>query len=118
MGPTMRTEEVTVLEERLHRRFSLLLLRYVVPSFAVLVIGVAVAVGMIMHGARIDKYDRCSDGVEGRAVTRGLFIAVADGLRASGSEQGAIFIETIVNEKRPVEDKQTICGPPPNWWDV
>lgn len=114
----MRTEEAEALRREVLHRVSRILLVYVVPAFAFLVVGMLIAVGMIMHSARIDKYDRCSDGVEGRAVTRGLFIAVADGLRAAGSEEGAVFIEAIVNEKRPIEDKQQVCGSSPNWWDV
>jgi hypothetical protein len=114
----MRTEEAEALEQRVMGRVARLLRSHVIPPFVFLAIGVAVAVGMIAHAGRVSDYDRCTDGVDGRAVTRELFTAIASAVRADGNDETADFLQDIVDRTRPPEDKDQVCGDPPEWWDT
>jgi hypothetical protein len=119
MPPTMRTSEVEEMRSQLLVEVRHLLLRYVIPAFAVLAIGMGAALWMIAHAANVDKYDRCSDGVDGRAVTRALFHAIAEAARSDlGANETADFIDRVVDTQRPPEDKLEVCGPEPDWWDI
>ena len=113
----MRTEEAEALRQEVMGQVARLLRRYVMPAFAVLMLGLAGAVFLIEHEGRVSDWRVCLSGVDGRSDTREIFAAVTKAFRNAGAQDSADFIDNVVRTVRPLEDKSVAC-PKPGWWDT